>query len=453
MFRQLVLCFALIFLFINQSSRAVEFCKNDSPNWAKVMGGEYHVSNNVWGSGAGDQCLDIDTTSTYFKVTLSTHNSSSVAAYPFIRKGNHWGNRTDDPWNPFPINVGELDTAPFTWSVDTAGVGGVWNAAFEAWFSLEGTDNPDGGAELMIWINYGGGAGPGGSKIDTVQIGGLTWEVYFALWGWNYIAYKLTPPANEVSLDLKDFVHDALTRGYLLTTWDLDNMEAGFEIWRDGEGLTTNSFTAEATGGAEPVDYPPVAFNLSSPSNNRNLTSWNIPFRWQASLDPNAQPIEYILHIFGNGVDTTISQIDTTTITYNAIDHLQPSTFYTWYVQATDGTDTTASSTQRTFKTPSSTDVGLITDDYPALYSLTQNYPNPFNPRTTISYSLPQASYVTLKVYDTLGREIVTLADNLKNGAGNYELLFDASNLPSGVYLYRLQADNFIATRKMMLIK
>ena len=455
MFKQSVLCCALIFLFINQSSRAVEICSNDSPNWTKVMSGEYHVSNNVWGdtSGRGDQCLDIDLESTYFKVTLSTHNSSSVVSYPFIRKGNHWGNRTDDPWNPFPIKVGELDTAPFTWSVDTTGVGGVWNAAFEAWFSLPGTDFPDGGAELMIWINYGGGAGPGGSKVATVDIGGYTWDVYYALWGWNYIAYKLVPPANQVSLDLKDFVHDALTRGYLLTTWDLDNMEAGFEIWRDGQGLTCNYFTADATGGAEPVDYPPVAFNLSSPSNNRNLTSWSIPFRWQASLDPNAQPIEYILHIFGDGLDTTVARIDTTTFTYDATNNLQPATYYTWYVEATDSADTTASATQRTFKTPSSTAVDLTTKQYPARFSLAQNYPNPFNPRTIISYSLPQASYVTLKVYDTLGREIVTLADNLKKGAGNYEVSFDASNLPSGVYLCRLQADKFVTTRKMMLIK
>src|SRR5512136_1492238 len=190
MFKRLVPVFALILLFMNQSSRGVEICKNSSPNWTKVMGGEYHVSNNVWGGGAGDQCLDIDLESTYFKVILSTHNSTSVAAYPFIRKGCHWGGCTDEPWNPFPIRAGELATAPFTWSVDTTGVGGTWNASFEAWFSINGASDPSGGAELMIWLNYGGGAGPGGSKVDTVQIGGYTWEVYYALWGWNYIAYK-----------------------------------------------------------------------------------------------------------------------------------------------------------------------------------------------------------------------------------------------------------------------
>jgi len=330
--KQLIFYLAMILIGINQygSAQVVQICSNSSPNWTDVMGGEYRVSNNVWGSGAGQQCLDIDLESSYFKLAMSTHNSTSVAAYPFIYKGQHWGNRTGEAWNPFPIKVGELDTAPFTWSVDTTGVQGVWNAAFESWFSLPTTTDPTGGAELMIWINHGGGAGPGGSRVDTVEIGGHTWEVYYALWGWNYIAYKLVPAANEVNLDLKDFVVDALTRGYLLTTWELDNMEAGFEIWSDGEGLTCNEFTADASGGATEVDYPPIPFNLSSPSNNRNMTTWSIPFRWQASLDPNANPIEYLLHLYGNGVDTTLAQIDTTAITWDVSGFLPHRTTGTW---------------------------------------------------------------------------------------------------------------------------
>jgi hypothetical protein len=418
------------------------------------MGGEYHVSNNVWGSGegVGDQCLDIDLESTYFKVTLSTHNSSSVASYPFIRKGCHWGGCTDDPWNPFPIPVSELDSAPFTWSVDTTGVSGTWNAAFEAWFSLEDTEYPNGGAELMIWLNYGGGAAPGGSQVATVDIGGYTWEVYHALWDWDYIAYKLVPPANEVSLDLKDFVHDALTRGYLRTTWDLDNMEAGFEIWRDGQGLTCNYFTAEATGGAEPVNYPPTTFNLSSPTNNRILTSWIIQFRWQASVDPNTDPVEYLLHISGPGLDTTFAQLDSNAVTLDAINYLQPSTYYNWYVQATDGIDTTASTSQRTFRTPAAGGIDMI-DQSPAAFSLAQNYPNPFNPRTTISYSLTEATTITLKVYDMSGREKATLLDRRPETAGHHEISFNAGNLPSGVYMYRLQAEKYMATRKMLLIR
>ena len=85
-------------------------------------------------------------------------------------------------------------------------------------------------------------------------------------------------------------------------------------------------------------------------------------------------------------------------------------------------------------------------------YSLSQNYPNPFNPTTKIKYSVPTESFVSLKVYDILGSEISTLVnDNIK--AGFYDVQFNGDNLPSGIYLYRLQAGNFVETKKMLLIK
>lgn len=91
-------------------------------------------------------------------------------------------------------------------------------------------------------------------------------------------------------------------------------------------------------------------------------------------------------------------------------------------------------------------------DEIPNEYSLDQNYPNPFNPTTAIKYSVPEASFVTLKVYDILGSEVVTLV-NSKRGAGVYSLNFDASNLSSGIYLYTLSAGDFYQTKKMLLIK
>lgn len=88
----------------------------------------------------------------------------------------------------------------------------------------------------------------------------------------------------------------------------------------------------------------------------------------------------------------------------------------------------------------------------PAGYSLSQNYPNPFNPSTVISYQLSALSNVVLKVYDVLGREIATLVDEYKP-AGNYEINFDASRLSSGTYFYRLQAGDFTAAKKLVLLK
>ncbi|HSL87818.1 MAG TPA: T9SS type A sorting domain-containing protein [Ignavibacteriaceae bacterium] len=88
----------------------------------------------------------------------------------------------------------------------------------------------------------------------------------------------------------------------------------------------------------------------------------------------------------------------------------------------------------------------------PAKYSLEQNYPNPFNPSTVIRYQLSVNSYVTLKVYDVLGNEVAVLVDEFRE-AGRFEITFDASNLASGMYLYRLQSGNYIETKKMVIIK
>jgi len=85
-------------------------------------------------------------------------------------------------------------------------------------------------------------------------------------------------------------------------------------------------------------------------------------------------------------------------------------------------------------------------------YALAQNYPNPFNPTTTISYQLPKAGHVTLKIYDVLGNEVKTLVNENKE-VGRYTAAFDASSLASGVYIYRLQANDYLATKKMLLLK
>jgi hypothetical protein len=93
-----------------------------------------------------------------------------------------------------------------------------------------------------------------------------------------------------------------------------------------------------------------------------------------------------------------------------------------------------------------------ITEETPSNYILMQNYPNPFNPSTSIEYSVPISQYVSLKVYDILGNQVAELVNERKD-AGRYEVNFNASNLSSGVYFYKITAGNHIETKKMMLIK
>jgi hypothetical protein len=90
---------------------------------------------------------------------------------------------------------------------------------------------------------------------------------------------------------------------------------------------------------------------------------------------------------------------------------------------------------------------------FPHRFFLCQNYPNPFNPQTTISYSLPRESIVTLRVYDLIGREVATLLHNDREPAGNHEVSFGGATLPSGAYFYRLSAEGCIETKRMVLIK
>ena len=89
----------------------------------------------------------------------------------------------------------------------------------------------------------------------------------------------------------------------------------------------------------------------------------------------------------------------------------------------------------------------------PDRFELLQNYPNPFNPQTTIAFSLPRTSHVTLQVFDVLGRNVATLVDHENLAPGTHEAFFDASRLSSGVYYYRLRADGFLRTKQMVLIK
>jgi len=101
-------------------------------------------------------------------------------------------------------------------------------------------------------------------------------------------------------------------------------------------------------------------------------------------------------------------------------------------------------------------DVTAIRDDFPVLienYKLNQNYSNPFNPTTTISYSIPHSGFVTLEIYDLLGREIQILANGFQK-AGAYSVRFDAGNLSSGIYFYQLRVGSkFTDAKKMLLIR
>ena len=231
------------------SAQAEELCGdvNDANKTIiDVMGGEYRITNNVW-RGTSTQCLSVNPASTFFSVIRSTHDSNIVVAYPSIIKGQHFGGANTKN-SGMPVKITDISAAPVDWSADVNHAKGVWNTAFEAWISPKGGTTPEGGAELMVWLNKKGSIimPAGGQKKATITVAGTQWNVYFddQQRQWRYIAYEMAKPNIRATFDLKDFINDAVSRGYIESSWYLDSMEAGFEIIQDGKGLTNSSFSA-----------------------------------------------------------------------------------------------------------------------------------------------------------------------------------------------------------------
>jgi hypothetical protein len=119
----------------------------------------------------------------------------------------------------------------------------------------------------------------------------------------------------------------------------------------------------------------------------------------------------------------------------------------------TDATGTSGWSEAWSFNTMGLTAVDDEEDvEIPLVFSLSQNYPNPFNPTTVIRYSLPSKAFVTMEVYNVLGEKVMVLVNEEKE-AGQYSVRMDAHGLSSGLYFYRLVADQFVETRKFVLLK
>ena len=191
---------------------------------------------------------------------------------------------------------------------------------------------------------------------------------------------------------------------------------------------------------------------LTVPSDSLRRSDQSITVSWSRASDPQTRPLTYSMHFLGPNADTIFSTTDTTATFFPG--NLQSLSSYVLTGYVTNGYDTTATSNSIFFPTASIvTDVKETSARVPMSYALYQNYPNPFNPQTTISYSLPQASTVTLIVYDLIGREVAALVQNERKAPGNYEISFDASNLSSGSYFYKLQTNGFLETKQMVLIK
>ncbi|MBI5464368.1 MAG: family 10 glycosylhydrolase [Ignavibacteriales bacterium] len=187
---------------------------------------------------------------------------------------------------------------------------------------------------------------------------------------------------------------------------------------------------------------------LVSPRNYAPDTATNLRFSWAKALAADS----YRFQLAGNALFSPL-MVDTSNYKDTSIyfPSLAPYTYYFWRVTATNGVGPAPWSEIFRFRTGISTLVAnksMLANEF----RLEQNYPNPFNPTTTISFSVPADGNATLKIYDVLGRELLTLVDEWL-AQGKYDSRFDASGLPSGVYFYRLVANGKVDTKKMQLIR
>ena len=217
-----------------------------------VSGGAYMIMNNEWHSRAA-QCITTDGNANFTVANSSIDKTTHGApgGYPFIYKGCHWGACTSGSGLPIRVSGIRTGTVITSWHTTQPKGSNVYNVAYDIWFNqTPTTSGQPNGAELMIWLNHHGPIRPAGSLMATdVGIGGHSYQVWVRQWHWNTISYETTGATSLSDVDLRAFVADAVSRGYISSSWYLIGVEAGFELWHGGTGLATNSFSVNVAGG------------------------------------------------------------------------------------------------------------------------------------------------------------------------------------------------------------
>jgi hypothetical protein len=221
-----------------------------------VSGGTYTIMNNEWHSSAA-QCITTDGTASFTVANSSIANTTHGApgGYPLIYRGCHWGACTPDSGLPIRVSSIRAGTVITSWSTSQPGGSNHYNVAYDIWFNrTPTTSGQPNGAELMIWLNRHGPVYPAGSRVASdVSIDGRSYHVYLRQSHWNTITYLMTTGTTAIRhLDLQPLVTYAVGQGYIQPSWYLISVESGFELWRGGTGLATNSFSVKVAGGGSP---------------------------------------------------------------------------------------------------------------------------------------------------------------------------------------------------------
>ncbi len=204
-----------------------------------------------------------------------------------------------------------------------------------------------------------------------------------------------------------------------------------------------------------PVNDAPNSFGLVSP-NTSLINPTSVDFIWNSSNDVDNPSLNYNLKIFEPNFDTTFAVIADTSLSFVFPPFLQFYVDYNWFVEVTDGEFTVSSSDTFEFQMIT-VDINENEQQIPKTFVLKQNFPNPFNPTTKINFDLPISSNVKLEIFNLLGQKVRTLVDEKVN-AGFISVVWDGRNdfgkqVSSGIYIYKIQADNFTQSKKMVFLK
>ena len=278
------------------------------------------------------------------------------------------------------------------------------------------------------------------------------------------------PSSNETAVN-PESVTFSWQRGEGVETWRVQiSNDRQFRIRRDTTGVADTSLVvnglsrantyywrvqAENIGGSSAwssigsfstLPNMPSAIALTAPANESEIVADSVNFFWRKSVGAQSYRFQMSMTDEFSDVDTDslISDVEIKNI------RVEFGNRYFWRVQAINAAGVGAWSEVYQFDV--STRVSNETDQVPTKTFLGQNYPNPFNPSTQIQFGMAETGRVVLEVFSIDGRKVATLVNNV-HSAGMHTVQFDASNLASGMYLYRLQTAGFINTKKLLLIK
>ncbi|XXT23439.1 hypothetical protein WME94_18040 [Sorangium sp. So ce429] len=209
----------------------------------------YRVMANFYNAGSGTGCItwNQSTNWNWFTVSTSTVSASTrgaPAGYPAVYQGCHYGTCSG---GGYPRVVSGITSMRSNWYITGQPGGGAWDASYDIWFNTyynpsQGYPN---GLELMIWQDYRGSITPAGSRVYSgINWNGRTYDKWVgSVNGTKVVSYVRTSgEVNQTNFDLMPFIRDCMQWDGLQSAWFLQSVQAGFEIWTGGQGLTTTEF-------------------------------------------------------------------------------------------------------------------------------------------------------------------------------------------------------------------